>query len=110
MYSVVLSACTCLVFSAVDPLKEWTKVKWLGRGSFEEVSLYKNVYIAEEWAVKMVLLTPTIRRYLRSAKKTCQTVILRLSWITKLVFKVHCRYPKLSANDFFPLSVQVAMV
>ena len=47
-------ACTCSACSAVDPLKEWTEVKLLGKGGFGEVFLYKNVNTGEQQAVKKV--------------------------------------------------------
>ena len=74
MYSVVLNACTCPAFSAVDPLKEWTKVKWLGRGGFGEVALYKNVNTGEEQAGKMVSFDPSDQEVPSHYSKTCPTV------------------------------------
>ena len=86
MCSVVLSACTCPACSAVDPLKEWTEVKWLGKGGFGEVSLYKNVNTGEEQAVKMVSFDPSNQEVPLHCSKTCLTVfILRLNWFTKLL-------------------------
>ena len=105
MYSVVLNACTCPVCSAVDPLKEWTKVKWLGRGSFGEVLLYKNVNTGEEQAVKMVSFDPSDQKVPSHYSKTCPTVfILKLNWFTKLALKGPLLVLQIVSQGIFPLS------
>ena len=110
-YNVVLSVCTCPACSVVDPLKEWPKVKQLGKGGFGEVLLCKNVNTGEQQAVKKVLFDPSNQQVPSHYSKTCLAVfILNLDWFTKLDYKSPLLLPKIVSKGFFSLFVQVAMV
>ena len=87
-YGVVLNACTCPACSAVDPLKEWTEVKMIGRGIYGDVFLYKNVNTGEEQAVKKVSFDLINQQVPLHYSKTCQTVfLLKPDQFTKLDYK-----------------------
>ena len=101
MYSVVLSACTCPAYSAVDPLKEWTEVKLLGKGNSGDVLLCKSVNTGEQLVVRKVSCHPSMQEVCSHYSITCPTVFIpKPKWFTKLAFKSPLSVPQIVSKGF----------
>ena len=95
----MLNAYTCPACSVVDPLKEWTEVKLLGKGGFGEVLLYRNVNTGEEQAVKKVSFDPSNHQVPSHYSKTCLTVF-KLDQFIKLDYKRLLSVPQIVGRGF----------